>query len=488
MARRGRRSIGIIGAGPGGIAAAVRLLEAGHDDVVLLEKASGVGGTWWHNRYPGLSCDIPSHLYSFSFAPKLDWKRPYGGRDEIHAYMDGVVDQFELRDRIRFDTEVTRAKWDDARALWRVDTASGDTFEFDVVVAGLGMFNELNWPDIPGLDSFGGTQFHSARWDWDHDLAGERVGVIGSAASAVQFIPEIAPLAGQLTVFQRAANWVLPKEDTPWTEEQLEFFATHPEEVEASRQAIFDRVDPLISFSNAEMLRLSTEAGLRNLEAVEDPDLRRRLTPTGPYGCQRPLISNDYYPTFNRPNVELVTEPIERITPAGVATVDGVEREFDTLIIATGFQTTKYLSAIDVTGRDGLHLDKAWADGAHAYLGITTAGFPNLFMLYGPNTNNGSIIYMLECQAEYAAQAVEWIERDDLAWIDVKPEVETEYNERLQHDLDTVGVWGASNCHNYYRGAGGHIVTQWPHSMSEYRRRTERLDPDAYLTFVNDPA
>ena len=319
--QRGERRIGIIGAGPGGIATAIRMLEAGHDDVVLLEKASGVGGTWWHNRYPGLSCDIPSHLYSFSFAPKVDWSRPYGSRDEIHAYMDEVVDRFALRDRIRFDTEVQSATWDDERAVWNVACANGATFEFDVLVAGLGMFNELHWPEIPGLDSFAGTQFHSARWDWDHDLTGERVGVIGSAASAVQFIPEIAPLVGQLTVFQRAANWVLPKEDTPYTAEQLDHFRAHPEDVTTSRQAIFDRVDPLISFHNDDMLRLSTEAGLRNLEVVEDPDLRRRLMPTGPYGCQRPLISNDYYPTFNRPNVELVTETIERITPAGVVTV-----------------------------------------------------------------------------------------------------------------------------------------------------------------------
>jgi cation diffusion facilitator CzcD-associated flavoprotein CzcO len=482
MERRREWSIGIIGAGPGGIATAIRMLEVGHDDVVLLEKASGVGGTWWHNRYPGLSCDIPSHLYSFSFAPKLDWKRPYGGRDEIHAYMDEVVDRFDLRDRIRFDTEVTAATWEDTNAVWRVTTRDGEQFEFDVVVAGLGMFNELHWPEIAGLDSFAGTQFHSARWNWDHDLTGERVGVIGSAASAVQFIPEIAKDVGHLTVFQRAANWVLPKEDTPWTAEQLEYFKAHPEEVAASRQAIFDRVDPLISFSKAEMLQLSTEAGLRNLEAVEDPELRRKLTPTGPYGCQRPLVSNDYYPTFNRPNVELVTEPIDRITPRGVTTIDGVEHEFDTLVIATGFQTTRFLSAIAVTGRDGIELEQAWADGAHAYLGISTAGFPNLFMLYGPNTNNGSIIYMLECQAEYAVRAVEWMDRDGVAWMDVKPAVEAEYNAGLQHDLDTVGVWGAGNCHNYYRGAGGYIVTQWPHSMSEYRLRTERFDEDAYLT------
>src|SRR5262245_23071405 len=273
MARHNERgrSIGIIGAGPGGIATAIRMLDAGHDDVVVLEKASGVGGTWWHNRYPGLSCDIPSHLYSFSFAPKVDWTRPYGSRDEIHAYMEEVVDRFALTDRIRFDTQVRSATWDDDRAVWRVGTRDGEQLEFDVVVAGLGMFNELHWPEIAGLDSFAGTQFHSARWNWDHGLAGERVGVIGSAASAVQFIPEIAPLAAHLTVFQRAANWVLPKEDTPYTEEQLEHFRTHPEEVASSRQAIFDRVDPLISFSKPEMLQLSTQAGLRNLEAVENP-------------------------------------------------------------------------------------------------------------------------------------------------------------------------------------------------------------------------
>jgi cation diffusion facilitator CzcD-associated flavoprotein CzcO len=476
----GGRRVGIIGAGPGGIGTAVKLLAAGYDDLVILEKSSGIGGTWWHNRYPGLACDIPSHLYSFSFAPKLDWCRPYGTRDEIQAYMEEIVDRYGLRERIRFDSPVAAAVWDDDRAGWTVTTTTGDSYEFDVVVAGLGMFNDLNWPDIPGLDSFAGTRFHSARWDWDHDLTGERVGVIGSAASAVQFVPEIAKVAGRLHLFQRAANWVLPKEDTPWTPEQLEHFRTHPDEVAVLRQEIFDRIDGAITFSNPAALELATQAGRRAIETVEDPEVRRKLTPTVPYGCQRPLISNDYYPTFNRENVELVTEEIERITPDSIVTVDGAEREVDTLIVATGFATTKFLSAIDVTGRDGVDLAKSWADGAHAYLGITTAGFPNLFMLYGPNTNNGSIIYMLECQADYVTRTLEWLDAEGLAWIDVKPEVEAEYNARLQHDLGTVGVWAADNCHNYYRGPSGRIVTQWPHSMSEYRRRTERPDPGAF--------
>jgi cation diffusion facilitator CzcD-associated flavoprotein CzcO len=480
------RRIGIIGAGPGGIGAAIRLIEDGHDDVVLLEKASGVGGTWWHNRYPGLSCDIQSHLYAFSFAPKYDWSRPYGTRDEIHAYMEEVVDRYGLRERIRFDTSVAAARWDDDRAVWILTTGSGEELEFDVVVAALGMFNELNWPDIPGRDDFAGTQFHSARWDWDHDLSGEHVAVVGSAASAVQFVPEIAKDVGQLYLFQRAANWVLPKEDTPWNEEQIAQFLANPDDVATSRREIFERVDGNLTFSNPEMLKLATEAGRRAMEVVEDPEVRRKLTPTVPYGCQRPLISNDYYPTFNRPNVELVTAPIERITPHGVVTADGAERRVDTIILATGFATTKFLSAIDVTGRDGRDLAKSWADGAHAYLGITTAGFPNLFMLYGPNTNNGSIIYMLECQAEYATRAIRWMDTEGYAWIDVKPEVEARYNEQLQREMEMVGVWAAENCHNYYRGAGGHIVTQWPNSMSEYRRRTEHVDPDAFETATRD--
>ena len=304
--------------------------------------------------------------------------------------------------------------------------------------------------------------------------------MIGSAASAVQFIPEIAKEVGQLYVFQRAANWVLPKLDAPYTEEEREHFRQNPEAVLTLRQEIFDRVDPAITFSNPEMLDLATAAGLRNIEVVEDPEVRRKLTPSVPYGCQRPLISNEYYPTYNQPNVELVTDPIARVTTDAIVTADGTERRVDTLVIATGFETTRFLSAIDVTGRKGLELGDAWADGAHAYLGITTAGFPNLFMLYGPNTNNGSIIYMLECQAEYAVRAVQWLDADDLASIDVKPDVEAEYNDALQHDMSSVGVWAAGNCHNYYRGAGGQIVTQWPHSMSEYRRRTETIDVDAF--------
>ncbi len=473
--------VGVVGAGAGGIAAGVRLREAGHDDFVILEKASGVGGTWFHNRYPGLQCDIASHLYSFSFEPIWPWSRPYGDGPEIRAYLEHVVDAYGLTPYLRFDTAVAAAAWDDDARVWRVTTTGGEEYAFGVLIAGLGMFNECNWPDIPGRDEFTGHSFHSARWDWDHPLAGERVGVIGSAASAVQFVPEIAEEVGQLYLFQRAANWVLPKIDTPYTAEELEFLRANPDEVLARRQQIFDQVDPRITFQDPEAVAMQTRIGLQALEVVEDPEVRRKLTPTVPYGCQRPLVSNRYYPTFNRPHVELVTDAIERITPTGIRTVDGTERACDTIVFATGFRTTRYLSAIEVTGRAGRRLDDAWADGAHAYLGMTTAGFPNLFMLYGPNTNNGSIIYMLEAQVEYVVRHLGWMDDAGLAWIDVRPEVEVEYNDALQADMARVGPWSAGNCHNYY-WAGGRIVTQWPHSMSEYRRRTEVDDRDAFVT------
>jgi cation diffusion facilitator CzcD-associated flavoprotein CzcO len=474
--------IGIIGAGAGGIAAAVKLRAAGFDDFAILEQASGVGGTWWHNRYPGLSCDIKSHLYAFSFAPKLDWERPYGTRDEILSYLEQVVDEHRLRERIHFETRIVAATWDDARSEWTLTTAAGESFVFDVVVSSIGMFNELHWPEIDGIDTFAGTMFHSSRWDVDSRLDGARVGVVGSAASAVQLVPEVAKVAGRLFVFQRSANWVLPKEDTPWAPEQMEEFRTDPETVARLRREVFDQVDGAITFSNPEALRLATELGRRAIEVVEDPEVRRKLTPDAPYGCQRPLISNDYYPTFNRDNVELVTEPIDRITPGGIVTRDGVERELDTLVFATGFKTTAFLAAIDVTGRGGARIADHWAGGAHAHLGVTTAGFPNLFMLYGPNTNNGSIIYMLECQADYVVRLLEWMDAKDLVWVDVRPDVEARSNEQLQRDLDSIGVWAAGGCHNYYRGASGRIETQWPHSMSEYRRRTERPDANDFFT------
>jgi cation diffusion facilitator CzcD-associated flavoprotein CzcO len=474
-----RLRIAIIGAGPGGICAGVHLRAAGFDDFVILEKSDGVGGTWQHNRYPGAECDVPSHLYSFSFELKPDWSKPYGRQAEIRAYMQACVERHGLTPHLRLNTEVRRATWNDASSLWHVETAAGEVLEVDVVISALGMFNELYWPDIPGLDGFEGTRFHSARWNHDHDLSGETVGVIGSAASAVQFVPEIAPRVARLHVYQRSANWVLPKEDDPYTPEQIEAFRADPEALRRSRDELLRQMDGVVYTADPVRRRKAEEAGLAAIAVVADSDLRRKLTPKEPWGCKRPLFANPYYPTFNRPNVELVTEPIERITSDAIVTSDGKARRADTLILATGFQTTRFLSAIDVVGRGGRKLDLAWSDGAQAYLGITTSGFPNLFMLYGPNTNQGSILYMIECQVEYVLRQLQRLRDENLAWLDVRPEVMERYNAELQRDIADVEVWQAG-CNSYYRSASGRVVTQWPHSMNAYRQRTSQRDPEAY--------
>ncbi len=476
---RPKPRIAIIGAGPGGLCMAARLAQEGFDDFVVLEQASGVGGTWYHNRYPGCACDIPSHLYSFSFEVKRDWTRPYAPQPEILSYMEHVARKYGVLPHCRFGCAVRSAVWDDDRGVWKLALSSGEAVEADVVVSAIGMFNDLVRPDIPGLDSFAGTSFHSGRWRWDHDLSGRRVAVIGSAASAVQFVPEIVKQADQVYLFQRTANWVLPKLDTPYTEAEIERFVGDPDAALAVRSEIYAQVDGGMTFSDPEALAKTEAAGLGAIEVVRDPELRRKLRPDHPFGCKRPLISNDYYAAFNRENLELVTDPIARIAPDAVVTEDGRERRADTLILATGFSATRYLSAIPVTGRGGRRIEDAWSDGARAYLGVTTAGFPNLFMLYGPNTNNGSILTMIECQVEYALRQIERIAREDLAWLDVRAEPMERYNDEIQRAIAGVAVWQAG-CTGYYRTPSGRVVTQWPHSMTEYRARTQKPDADVY--------
>ena len=476
---RTRKRIAVIGAGPGGLCTGIQLKRAGFDNFVILEKSGGVGGTWWHNRYPGAACDVQSHLYSFSFEPKDDWSRPFAPQPEILRYMEHCAAKYGLEPHLRLNTALRSARWDDAESVWQLSTDTGEELTADVVVSALGMFNELHWPEIAGMDEFEGKIFHSARWDHAHDLSGETVGVIGSAASAVQFVPEIAKEVGQLYLYQRTANWVLPKEDDPFTPEQLERFRADPQLGHERRSKIYRWIDAVITFSNKQGLKDAEQAGRRAISVVKDSELREKLTPTHPYGCKRPLISNVYFETFNRPSVELVTEPIEKITRQAIVNADGSTRQVDTIVVATGFATTKYLSAVEVIGRGGRRIEDAWSDGAQAYLGIATAGFPNLFMLYGPNTNNGSILFMLECQVDYIIQQLERLTGEDLAWLDVRRDVMERYNAQMQRDIGTIDVWQA-DCLGYYRSPSGRVVTQWPHSMTEYRARTARPDPDAY--------
>jgi cyclohexanone monooxygenase len=475
--------IAIIGAGPGGLCTGKRLLDEGYDNFVLLERAHDVGGTWNRNRYPGCECDVPSALYSFSFEFKPDWSKPYGTQPEILAYMQGIADKYGLRPHCRFGDGVARADWNDGTCTWLLTLDSGDTVEADVVVSAIGMFNDLSWPDIDGLSTFAGAMWHSAQWNWDHDLAGERVAVIGSAASAVQFVPEIVKTAGQVHLFQRTANWVLPKVDDPFSEEQLDAFRADPAPLLAFRAEVERNMNAGMTFSDPKVLAERESIGLAAIDVVRDPEVRRKLRPTHPFGCKRPLFSNFYFPAFNQPNLELVTEPIDRINPRGVVTADGAEREVDVIVVATGFSTTQYVSAIDVTGRGGCRIRDAWSDGPLAYLGITTPGFPNLFMCYGPNTNNGSILTMLEAQVDHILAHLARLANDGIAWVDVKTDAVRRYNDDVQQAIAGVSVWQAG-CNGYYRSPSGRIVTQWPFSMIEYQQRTATLDLDAFETGV----
>jgi cation diffusion facilitator CzcD-associated flavoprotein CzcO len=472
------RSIVIIGAGPGGLCMAIKLREAGIRDFVILEEASGLGGTWYHNRYPGLCCDIPSYLYSFSFEPKRDWSRPFPPQPEILAYLEDVADRYEIAPHIRFDTKVEAARWNEESGTWHVSSTRGE-FVSRVLISAVGMLNVPKWPDIPGLEAFNGKLLHSARWDSDLDVAGSSLAVIGSAATAVQMAPELAREAGQLYLYQRSPTWVLPRENDPFSEEELARFAHDPDAARSERDRIFNEIDPHITFPNRQLRALSEAAGLEHLRIVEDPEVRKKLTPRVPWGCQRPLFSNSWFPMFNRPNVELIADPIERITEDSIVSGDGEARRVDVIVAATGFHATRFLSVIDVTGRGGLRLEDAWAEGPEAYLGIATRGFPNLFMLYGPNTNNGSIITLLEFQVEYVVRQLARMDAEAIRWMEVRADVMKRYNEQLQRELDSVEVWQVS-CPNYYRAASGRIVTQWPNTMSEYQKRASQPDPDAY--------
>jgi cation diffusion facilitator CzcD-associated flavoprotein CzcO len=482
--RRTRRVV-IMGAGPGGMCTAIKLKAAGIDDFVILERGSGVGGTWYNNTYPGLECDVRSHLYSFSFEPKKDWTRPYPSQPEILEYLQGVASRYGLLPHLQFETEVRSAHWDEATSTWELSTSQG-RFCADVVVSAIGMFNIIKWPDIRGLEDFRGTLFHSARWNHQHDLSGEAVAVIGSAASAVQLAPEIAKVVAQLYLFQRSASWVLPKANAPFTREEIRRFVDDPDAARLEREKIYREAEAFLTFSDPEVRRRSEADGLRAIEVVRDPDVRARLSPSVPWGCHRPLLSNDYYPMFNRPNVELVTEPIEKITADSIVTADGRHRPVDTIVLATGYDVQRFLSAIEVRGRGGRKLEDAWRDGAQAYLGITTSGFPNIFMLYGPNTNNGSILTMLEYQADYIVRQIQRMGAEGIAWVDVRKDAMVRYNELVDREMSEVEVWQVA-CHNYYRAASGRIVTQWPNTMNEYRRRTSAPDAHAYEIVTREP-
>lgn len=468
-----RVSVAIIGAGMSGLCMGIKLRERGIDDFVILEKSPDVGGTWFDNTYPGACCDVPSVLYSYSFEPNPRWSRKYSPWNEIQAYFSHCADKYGLRDRLRLGTAVDSAQYDEAAGHWRLQLADGEQLIAKCLVSGLGQLNMPNIPHFDGADDFAGERFHSARWRHDVDLTGKRVAVIGNAASALQFIPHVAREAEQLYVYQRSSNYVIKRNDRAYSNGEMRRFERHPWIQKLYRLGVYLRGEFLFYpvLRARSWLRPLYEKWTREHleEHIANPELRRELTPDYPVGCKRILVSDDYYQAFARPNVELVTAPISGIDSAGVVTEDGEQRPVDVLIYGTGFRTADMLSAVEFTGAGGQTLQQAWREGAEAYRGVCVAGFPNFFVLYGPNTNLGSnsIIFMVERQVDYVLHCIDKILKHGLTSLDVNPAAMRRYNDRMQGELAQT-VWVA-NCDSWYKNEAGKVVNNWPRSTLAYQ-------------------
>jgi cation diffusion facilitator CzcD-associated flavoprotein CzcO len=421
--------------------------------------------------------------YCFSFEQKSDWSRKFALQSEILDYMEHCADKYGIRPHLRFDTEIESARFDEAAGVWRLRTRAGEAIEAEVLVSGVGQLNRPHVPDLPGLESFRGQRFHSARWDHGVPLDGRRVGVIGNAASAVQFVPEVAKRAGQVSVFQRSANWTVPRNDRPYSESEKQRFARHPWLAKLVRWSIyltFELQWPVFR-RNRFMAKRYEALAERNLtEQIADVQMRQALRPTYPIGGKRILISDDYYQALARENVELVTAGIERIEPDGVLTRDGRRIPLDVLVLSTGFETTEFLAPMALEGLAGRRLADDWSQGARAYKGICVSGFPSFFMMYGPNTNLGhnSIIFMIECQTRYIVDCIRALRERGLAWLDLRREVMEAWNDRLQEELART-VWNDTD-HSWYKNAAGRITNNWSGSTLRYWWTTRGADLDAY--------
>jgi len=472
--------VAVIGAGIAGLCMGIKLRERGIANVVIFDRSPEIGGTWHDNTYPGACCDVPSVLYSYSFAPNPDWSRIFPPQREIKAYLQRCVERFGLRPKLRLGTAVERADWCEDDGCWHLTLADGSRTTARAVVSALGQLNRPQIPQFPGRERFAGHSFHSARWDHDCDLSGKRVAVIGNAASALQFIPHVARSAGQLIVYQRSANYVIRRRDRAYSEREKRLFRRFPLLQKALRAAVYLRGEWLfypVLRSDSRWLLALWERWCRNYrDEVRDPALRRRLTPDYRLGCKRILISDDYYDAFNRDNVELVTSPIVGLDERGVLTEDGISRPVDVIIYGTGFNTSAMHSAVDFRGAQGVPLQRAWRDGAEAFRGVCVSGFPNLFLLYGPNTNLGSnsIIFMIERQVAWAVDCIDKLLAHRLRALDINRAVQRRYNEHLQGELaQTVWVQG---CDSWYKNSAGRVVNNWPRSTLSYWWQMRRPD------------
>ncbi|MGH8868037.1 MAG: flavin-containing monooxygenase [Actinomycetes bacterium] len=476
----------VVGSGFAGVGLAIRLRAAGYtstDDLLVLERADDLGGTWRDNHYPGAACDVPSHLYSYSFAPNPDWTRSFSPSGEIWDYLRGCADRYGVTPHVRVGCELLEAAWDEQAQRWRLQTSQGE-LTARVLVPAVGALSEPSIPPLPGLERFTGTVFHSAAWRHDHDLAGRRVAVVGTGASAIQFVPEIAPRTASLHVFQRTPPWVIPRRDRAISALERGLFRRVPAAQRLARTAIYllrESTVPGFTGRRALMRPVERIARAHLRRQVPDPALRARLRPEYALGCKRLLLSNDWYPTLMRPDVEVVSSGVREVRPHSVVAADGTEREVDTIVFGTGFHVTDMPIGARVRGRDGLLLDDVWQGSPEAYLGSTVAGFPNMFMLIGPNTGLGhsSMILMIEAQVAYVEDALRRMDADGLATVDVRPEVQASYNAALQQAMQPT-VWLQGGCASWYLDASGRNTTIWPGSTWRFAGRTRRFDLASY--------
>jgi cation diffusion facilitator CzcD-associated flavoprotein CzcO len=475
----------IVGTGFAGIGMAVRLKQAGIHNFVILEKDDGVGGTWRANHYPGAACDVQSHLYSFSFEPNPNWTRMFAPQGEILSYLEHCADKYGIRPHLRVNTEVKSGRYDEQRGRWQVTLASGETLGARFVVTGTGGLSRPSYPDIKGLDRFQGAMFHTARWRHDYDLRNKRVAVIGTGASAIQVVPAIADTVSELKLFQRTPPWIVPKPDRAIGARERKLYARFPRLQRAQRKRLYWTLEArAVGFVVApQLMRIAEKKALDYLdERVKDASLRQKLTPTYRIGCKRVLISNDYFEAVQHPHTELVTDGIEEISATGVRTKSGRTIELDAIILATGFMAADAVAPFGLRGRDGRDLNEEWREGAEAYLGNTVSGFPNLFMLVGPNTGLGhsSMVFMIESQIHYTLEAIKLARRERLKAIEVRRDAQDAFNRELGERMAKT-VWTTGGCSSWYMTAAGKNTTLWPGFTYEFRQRTLRFDRENYL-------
>ncbi|HEX4462202.1 MAG TPA: NAD(P)/FAD-dependent oxidoreductase [Polyangia bacterium] len=476
--------VAIAGSGFGGLGMAIRMLQRGMRDFLVFERAHEVGGVWRDNSYPGCACDVQSHLYSFSFAPNPAWSRAYSPAAEIHAYLRRCAERFGVTPYLRFGHEITRATWDGERNRWQLETAGGD-YTADVFIGAMGALSEPKLPAIPGLASFGGPVFHSARWDHDFALAGKRVAVIGTGASAIQFVPQIQPQVRQLHVFQRTPPWIVPRNDVAFTARQKWLLGRSSLLQKLTRASIYVRRElSALAFLHPRLAQLAEKLSHAQLKRqVADPQLRARLTPSYRIGCKRVLVSDDYLPALAQPNVDVVTDAITAVTPSGVVTADGRERAVDAIICGTGFHVTDMPFAARIRGRDGRTLETTWNGSPKAHLGLAVHGFPNLFLLLGPNTGLGhsSVVLMMESQIEHVLGALQALERGPFAGGAIEPRAQAQaafvaaVDARMRNT-----VWSTGGCSSWYLDRTGRNSTLWPSYTFAFRRRVARFDRREY--------